>query len=1096
MDEFQATYLSRRLAETRRVESLAASIRFDLARSGLDDDQLEAAVNAFAQTEPSTGWGWSTVLNDLVTREPKRVPVTDMKEFQQNLINLGYASPLTVASGTWDPSWYGAARRYDRDLQEGQMAGKNMLAAPLRQGIELLGQTMPSSIWKNVVGWAKGFVEQTPETVGRVGALGGAVSGAAIGGLVGGPVGAVAGGAIGAGIGFFGDLLQKDDEEANQSVLASVADALTPFEEYAGNSKAFFEDLGYVGTIASVIGGVKVASGLLEGSVKGITSTLANQGAADVQLGLPGTIIRGMTRRIAPGSLEAVSQGLARVSPIAHLAKYPAAGMVNGIYTGFSTASVGIHLTAGLGQGSRDVNEDLRVQAAALMRASVTEGRNLTQEEMELIDRANHGVGVGTIEKAISETGVPGELGSLNAGPQVFGMPLSDWLLPANMLDIASFFFWPQKLLPIVPGGISKTLGKLEDVPLTPGIAASYAKLDGSEHRLRPWVYALMGDGISSSEARAWAKEHINPVYDAYVRMDSGVKTLTYRQLRENVIEMSKADITFGQTYRANIAKMYTEGATGRSPTAQRAFAETVVNDNSFLTHLTETLPPGKDLRTAVIQHQEAIAEVSRLEGSMRAAGFKVEVIDGKTVQVAHLPEGDVTIPFGRMTIQHDAAELQDLTVRLEAQIAQAEAAKLADGATLKDLPEMTAKIEKLKADLADTRKLLDQGGKENVARGWEKYRLMMNRLDTPTRREWYGMNRQYKTLRQKLDALTKQAKKAEAGIETPGFGSPQYMALHTELTELVDGWLAKGLISESVRDSALAIKTNKRMGNFLTSRAKAAAIDADVPQATRDYLFERGYKPVLTGENVISPTEAEKWIEVSGVGDFTRRRAFFEMIGLREKPDLDQSLWKLRQATEISELQQTAAKVGIERTARDIYMKIYTHMEELNHPGTPGKNAAVWGPFLFTGTGPKLFKIDIRQMRPQDLIDALEGWLPKGKEWEAGMELYGALRRGVAFGGDWKGLGSMTTMRSLGRSLGISGLPGFSDLIRTFNFQDPLMWEKSARGLTKNLGSKAKLGGVSAAVGAAVGLTAGDQPSDILAGAAIGAAVGLGWRA
>ena len=127
--------------------------------------------------------------------------------------------------------------------------------------------------------------------------------------------------------------------------------------------------------------------------------------------------------------------------------------------------------------------------------------------------------------------------------------------------------------------------------------------------------------------------------------------------------------------------------------------------------------------------------------------------------------------------------------------------------------------------------------------------------------------------------------------------------------------------------------------------------------------------------------------------------------------------------------------------------MKIYTHMEELNHPGTPGKNAAVWGPFLFTGTGPKLFKIDIRQMRPQDLIDALEGWLPKGKEWEAGMELYGALRRGVAFGGDWKGLGSMTTMRSLGRSLGISGLPGFSDLIRTFNFQGPLMSGKEREG-------------------------------------------------
>ena len=74
----------------------------------------------------------------MMTREPKRVPVADMQKYQQNLINLGYASPLTVATGTWDPSWYGASRRFDRDVQEGQMAGKTMLAAPLRQGVELL----------------------------------------------------------------------------------------------------------------------------------------------------------------------------------------------------------------------------------------------------------------------------------------------------------------------------------------------------------------------------------------------------------------------------------------------------------------------------------------------------------------------------------------------------------------------------------------------------------------------------------------------------------------------------------------------------------------------------------------------------------------------------------------------------------------------------------------------------------------------------------------------------------------------------------------------------------------------------------------------
>jgi hypothetical protein len=90
--------------------------------------------------------------------------------------------------------------------------------------------------------------------------------------------------------------------------------------------------------------------------------------------------------------------------------------------------------------------------------------------------------------------------------------------------------------------------------------------------------------------------------------------------------------------------------------------------------------------------------------------------------------------------------------------------------------------------------------------------------------------------------------------------------------------------------------------------------------------------------------------------------------------------------------------------------------------------------------------------------------------------------------------------MRALGRSLAISGMPGFSDLIRTFHFEDPLAWGSKAvsselpSGVRRRAGltSRAKFAGIGAGVGAAVGWASGDQPSDILAGAAIGAGAGL----
>jgi hypothetical protein len=1090
MDALQATYFSRRLAETRRLQSLAASIRFDLSRSGLDDDQLEQAVMSFAgEQEPRTGWGWSSVLDDLMSRDPQRVNVTDMKSLQTNLINLGYASPLTVATGTWDPSWYGAARRFDRDMYDQQMSGKTTFAAPLRAGVELLGQTMPSSIWRNVVGWAKGFAQQTPETVERVGLVGGALGGGAIGGLVGGPPGALVGGVIGGALGFFGDLLSTDAGEApDASFWASFADALTPFEEYSKDPRAFWEDLGYVGTVASLVGGAKLAVAGAKAVASGAGVASAAGTAADVQLGLPGTLTRWVTGKIAPDSVEMVTNAIARVSPVAHLMKYPAGGVVNSIYTGLSTASVGIHLTAGLGQGARGENERLRMEAAALVKAATDGDRQLTAADMDLIDRANRGVGVGTIEKAIASTGAPLELGSLNMGPQVFGMPLSDWLLPSNLLDVASFVLWPQKLLPIVPGSISRTIGKATDVPLS-SIARSWARLSESDHMLRPWVQYFQGDGLSSAEARAFTQEHVTPAMDAAIRLDAGVSVRVAKELRDARITDPTGIYVGSRERRFDIiGRMIEEGTEGRSPTAMAVYGETVARPELLLAHLLDTKPEGLTRRQAFLNYRAALDETSKAEALFRAEGgvsaeFMATQEGLRRVQVARLPEGVMTIPYGKVSMARDLPELERRAARLEAQAAEIRSSAFSSGATPKAITEQVAKATELERQAAEIRALM--ASKETTWRTPQQYRLVPARLDTPSRGDWYRMKSEYDGLRTKIESLRKQA--AKAGDEAQILGEPTWMDAQQRLEELLGGWLAKGYITEGLRNAGLRVRGTRELPRFLQASAKASAIDADVPAALRDRLQKLGYKPVLTGENMILPTEAERWAEATGIGDYTRRRAFFDMIGVREDRVLDRDLWAVRRASEKAEIQQVVDSLGLGRTAEDIQSRIYGRLSDLNHGG------AVWGPFIkLPGERvPRLFMIDVRSLRPADIMEALDDILPAGREWEAATGLYGALKRGAAYGGDWQGLSKIQTARNIGRALGLSGFPGFSDVVRTWSLRDPLRW--ADKGVSASKMAKAAAKG--AVAGAVLGAVEGEEPSDIVRGALGGAVVGAGGR-
>ena len=127
-----------------------------------------------------------------------------------------------------------------------------------------------------------------------------------------------------------------------------------------------------------------------------------------------------------------------------------------------------------------------------------------------------------------------------------------------------------------------------------------------------------------------------------------------------------------------------------------------------------------------------------------------------------HLPEGDMSLPYGKVTVQHNAVELEQQASRLDAEAARARQATLAPDASPKMISEFTSKADELEAESARLRSIIEAGGKETTARGIDQYRLVPQRLDTPSRAGWFEMKRQYRSYRQKLDALMTQAKKAE----------------------------------------------------------------------------------------------------------------------------------------------------------------------------------------------------------------------------------------------------------------------------------------------------------------------------------------------
>jgi hypothetical protein len=1038
--ELASGYFTTRLLAARQASQLPASAQFDLARSPLSDDELEDIVDSFRDTpQPRDGWGIAPMLGEVLSTQPKTIPTKDLAALQRNLIAQGYAAPNQVANGTWDPSWYANLRRFDRDNYERQRAGYHWYSAPVMSGVNALTNTLPSRVFQGIVGAAKGFVLQAPETAERLGLLGGAAAGAAIGGVIGGGVGAVPGAIIGGLVGFAADLFGDDESEHDQTLLQGFLDVLSPWEEYRDQGpRALWEDLGWVLTAASLASGVGTAvKGVQSGVAATRAATLGGEGTfavgsggaatttqsmslgrallqpgASKELGVFGTITRAATRKFVPGSLGAVETNLARYSPIAFMNRV-GPKMALDVFGGLSQAQMGARLFGGLGQGSKQKF----LEAKSALEAEL--GRELNEDELQELSKKT---ATSTIEKAIAEAP------RLETG--------IDIPLVGDAADLAAFALYPQRLLPF-GGGRSLALsaeGLMGDTSLAPYIAAM---IHGTPEGIRT--------------GRAKVREYVTPGADAYMRLDYGIH-VEAAQLVQGALRGKGRPATLNEAWRnaraAVIEKLHSlpeeEGRAFAADLIKRSY----IDDTDYTRHLLEITAEGSgvdrfgDFLEATrhsLEVEREVAENTRYvyDDAGEIIGARADLPVEPRFDTFQTPEGPIKqrvtseeVKLGG--VARSGRSIDIISVEQQISLLERQIDTMTGQMRRVSVPQKASQIQSIKllkeAELRSLRRTLSalkKASKKEVR--LDRFRIVPARKDHLTRQAAHARKQEYLEAKEALLA----AQKSEA---------PHALDMAAQRhANVIENLKRDGIIDEVTAARANRLNPGKQIEKAIDDYARGAASEVQLPDHLMSRFDELGYKPVTAGDDVLQPDEVGRFVDLDkwDVGDYTKRAAVWETLALSPKFRSDKSLFGVRRASELAELGDSLQRHGIRMTAGQAFRRLQNHIESINHEG------AVWGPFIKGKSGsPRLYKVDPRDLTVDDIYKAFED-VP-GFTDETARDVYGALRRGAAYGHELRLLKPIESAYAAGQLLRLNGLPGFADLVRTWHLKAPSSFDRA----------------------------------------------------
>jgi len=913
-------------------------------------------------------------MNELMSRDPKYVPVTGIKSMQERLLRQGYLPPNYEPNGIWDPSTYAAFRRSDRDAREQVMSGKHWAAAPMEKFFQYLSYTVPSEVFQGVVGTAEGIVKQAadavtnlPEVAQESGLLGGAAIGATAGAVVGGPVGALVGGGIGAGVGFFSDLFGEDEETEGEdrSFWSNVWDALSPYEEYRKTgAKHFFNALSTVMLASAALKGVGmiagagkplagksfaqaftraapgevtpgilasvgkmavkrpiVGSALIGGGIDSVPHLLVGDfetAAKDFARGAAiGAAVGPLAHRALPGKTrDALIKGL-DAAPLRRIEMMPAIRAAREAYTGATTFSIAGRLFGGIGSGDEDTPVEAAIKEAPRLPSAVDWTVGLPLYPNRLLPWKVTEISE-SLRKAAS--GHP-------------GIPFAEAARRLPDGKTVSFREGMDRALKVI--GEDPRTGQYNPVLAATRMTFSYLQKGVSDDAL----LAIRGQKFDD----VWAQEHAL----------SKARSQTWRKIfKESAGRVEKGGVVTA------------ESLVSKSPTAKRVYEQSVMDPHGMYDYIVSWEGRG----TLIDNFAEHHKATEFLQAKSREAEFTI------TPALRDNPEAGIT---GYQTKQHFDRALEQYT-------------------------EATQKV-KAADEVADA---------------------------NPT--------------------MQAEAIKARTEYET-----------------VVDDLERRGMIEDF---EAGRLRADPRFDNKIRKRLKrvGATRPEELPDATAA-LEQEGlgrYIGLKTGESVLFYDHVPKILEVSGVAEYTRRQGFFDLLsslGTRID-DMDQ-LGRRRDAEISAQLDLVAEKHGL-GTGKAVMRKIHSAMRERYDPERAmQKNIALsgFGPVItrtpVKGVGPpkrELFKIDPRDLTPEDLVEALRLEDSVEDAYVVANEIKEAIHVGAAFGGDAMKfpMHPVQQARLLGSGMKLTGLNGFNDFMRTahVNFLQKAFPKRSYGYLPQNL--------------------------------------------
>lgn len=1135
LEDIQTTRLARRLEYSTSATSLPASIRFDLAAGDLNDDDYEEAIDAFSETPRATstgagsGWGFSAVLDDLMRREPRSVPVGDIQQTQQFLAEQGYVHDDTPIDGLWSSDWNSAFQRAERDAYEKRIEGHHALSTPTESIFRFLGGVMPSAVWQGVVGGAKGMVQQAPETAENLGAVGGAATGAALGSIVAPGIGTAIGAAAGGVIGFFSDLFGDDETEgADRSGWAQFFDALTPWEEYKkGGLQKFSEDLGFVLTAASLLRGGAMALGGVRAGGAAIRAGATQGGSLASRLGLsaPMRAKPGYITRIMASPKGAAAVGGVGGAAVAHSQdENPIVGAILGASVGYGV---------GRAFGSQITNTGRRFGLQRVYDMPLVKSVNETFTGFSTASMgARYG---GGLLSGAKETEIEA---AIKGAPALPGGDLLDATL--------GWVLVPQRFFPLTGFEMGKAaervLGAEHMMPydlLAREIDTATGKVLGAaarDEKVRTWL----GEGDPTNIGKILAN-------DLRLRLNYGrereLATMDFANLKgDELIEArlrARSEMTLefqnemaamakGEASDMPVTRRWMEWSEGTGLDAPEKgplhFYQWLKGQGGHGTSLDRM---GMQV-TAERVGEDAMDYAAR--GDIKL-GFGDDIpVDETTVQILGGKEFQRVMPRRAKELQNEAAKNEEkaMKIRMSTKVSSddlAEADRLMDEAMGLKKEASTIKAVKLQGSLVPANKadpvtgIVETPTAQDARSFATRWRTALDQvIGAAERRTMEGMT---------PEGILQANQEIEQGLET---------LRHVPATKGEAPGLLQTLYHSGLIDQDQLIKTYNALDEFSkTGRVRKRDLGID---GRLNKLAEKGLLPhevVLTPELAARMPEGKKMVWMSQpvirTSDIPKRFAEENADLFAERPFLwdtirsgtysnlskasknslknllrnvgaspvlhsGEEIFHARAANQASELHGILNKYGIEMTGDQAMRRLQRQQEIVNHghgniirrADEPKQEVIAERARLTrqlkddTGTAlghpeKRLYVADTRELKLEDIKDALDLDMlgPSNVSGDqVAYEAMKALKKGAALGAETNMAHPIQAAKMLGKSMQIDGLPGFLEFMRTFDVDRPRTFFG--------------LGGAAAGALAAEG-----GLGEHLKGAAIGGAIGIG---